>query len=191
MNEPIVCDVKKILLAEIESISAFDSLEREHLVDTLNWVHIDDNIYRGHKPDYPKKHLVCYFVPVDLSAKKILLVDHRKACLWLPPGGHVEFNEHPKDTVIRESVEELRIIPDFVYNTSFFITQTETVGKTPKHTDVTLWYLIKGDSDLSYNYDNQEFTDCRWFGFNDLPYFRCEKHLSRFVTKLENYLDNK
>ena len=37
---------------------------------------------------------------------KVLLIFHRKLFKWLPPGGHVDENELPSDTAIREAREE-------------------------------------------------------------------------------------
>lgn len=38
--------------------------------------------------------------------EKILLHWHKKVKTWLPPGGHVEENETPVDTAVRETFEE-------------------------------------------------------------------------------------
>ncbi|WP_198139660.1 NUDIX domain-containing protein [Candidatus Orientia mediorientalis] len=43
----------------------------------------------------------------------MLLVDHKKALLWLPSGGHVEIAEDPKTTIERECLEELNVTADF------------------------------------------------------------------------------
>lgn len=74
----------------------------------------------------------------DQANEKILLVDHKKAELWLPSGGHVEIDEDPTDTVIRECMEERSVAAEFWSKKSVFITQTVTVGKTAGHTDVSL-----------------------------------------------------
>ncbi len=37
---------------------------------------------------------------------KVLLHLHQKTNLWLPPGGHVELDEDPNETAIREAKEE-------------------------------------------------------------------------------------
>ena len=37
---------------------------------------------------------------------KLLLLDHSKYGIWLPPGGHVEERETPDETAIRETREE-------------------------------------------------------------------------------------
>ena len=61
------------------------------------------------KPDVPPKHLVSYFALVDEARGKMLLVDHKLAGLWLPSGGHVEPDEDPRATVVREIAEELNL----------------------------------------------------------------------------------
>lgn len=40
---------------------------------------------------------------------KVLLVHHKKFDKWTPPGGHMEENETPADTIIREFMEEVRL----------------------------------------------------------------------------------
>jgi len=40
---------------------------------------------------------------------KIFLHWHAKVKEWLPPGGHIELNEDPIETAIRETIEELGI----------------------------------------------------------------------------------
>ncbi len=44
-----------------------------------------------------------------IKDKKILLVDHVKTGLWLPPGGHIEKNETPDDALRREIKQELNL----------------------------------------------------------------------------------
>ena len=40
---------------------------------------------------------------------RIFLHWHNKVKEWLPPGGHIELNENPIETAIRETIEELGI----------------------------------------------------------------------------------
>ena len=78
---------------------------------SLTWLRQTDDVFRRVKPAVPDRHLVLYVVPVDPGSGHLLLGDHRNARLWLPPGGHVEVDEHPATTASREAVEELGIDP--------------------------------------------------------------------------------
>lgn len=171
----------------VSNISPFDELEKEHIAEALDWIRSNASIFRIAKPDVPKKHLVSYFVLLDPAAKKLLLTDHKKAQVWLPTGGHVELNENPMDTVRRECLEELGVEADFVFGEPIFLTSTVTTGLTPGHTDVSLWYVIKGNQNQSYHFDPSEFNSIRWFGFDEVPY-ESDPHMGRFVEKLKGML---
>lgn len=192
MSEPaenLNSNAKWVVEHAVSDILAFDELEKEHIEDTLAWFRSGAPIFRIAKPDFPKKHLVSYFVLLDRQAKKILLADHKKALLWLPAGGHVELNENPRDTVQRECLEELGVEADFMFEKPIFLTSTLTVGLTAGHTDVSLWYVLKGNQNQSYQYDPSEFNAIRWFGFDEIPYEKSDPHLSRFVEKLKGMLN--
>ena len=117
-----------------------------------------------------------------------MLVDHKKALLWLPSGGHVEIDEDPKTTVERECLEELGVRADFWAPDPLFITSTLTVGLTAGHTDVSLWYVLKGDSHATYQFDEEEFNKVRWFRLDDIPYEKSDPHMRRFIEKLKGKL---
>jgi ADP-ribose pyrophosphatase YjhB (NUDIX family) len=112
----------------IEAIEPLDELERTHRDSTLEWIRSGAPIFRTAKPDVPPKHLVSYFALIDQQCGKLLLVDHKLAGLWLPSGGHVEPDEDPKATVVRELAEELNLAAEFVRDGPLFITVTRTVG---------------------------------------------------------------
>ena len=172
----------------ISDVEPYDDIEREHIRDTIAWIQSGTQIFRVAKPDVPDKHLVSYFVLFDEGAQKLLLVDHKKAMLWLPSGGHVEVDEDPKDAAIRECMEELGVEAEFWSSNPIFLTSTVTVGLTAGHTDVSLWYVLKGDSKATYQFDKQEFNDIRWFGFDEIPNLKSDPHMVRFVEKLKGML---
>jgi 8-oxo-dGTP diphosphatase len=105
--------IRKHIHTLIRAIIPYDDVEQEHINDTCLWIESGEPIFRVQKPDVPNKHLVSYFVLFDDVHQKILLVDHKKALLWLPSGGHVEIDEDPKTTVERECLEELGVRADF------------------------------------------------------------------------------
>jgi 8-oxo-dGTP pyrophosphatase MutT (NUDIX family) len=132
----------------------------------------------------PPKHLVSYFAVVDED--HILLVDHKNARLWLPSGGHVEPGEHPRDTVVREITEELGLrISRSSVGAPVMLTSSETVGLTAGHTDISLWYVVRSDRSASLAFDASEFNAVKWFRFSDVPLYRADPNLGRFLKKLE------
>ncbi len=181
-----VCDL-------VQAIKPHDALEHDHQQDTLKWIRSGANIYRIQKPDKPPKHLVSYFVLIDPEHKSLLLADHINAQLWLPSGGHVELHEDPKATVTREIQEELGQQATFLRGNDkpFFITVTRTVGLTAGHTDVSLWYLVRGSIHDRITFDRREFKDIAWFSFDEVlessPVI-FDPHMQRFTQKLISYL---
>jgi len=171
---------------EINSIIPFDEQEKQTIRDIKTWIDSGAELCRLKKPATPPQHLVSYFVVIDLPY--ILLVDHKNAQLWLPSGGHVDVGEHPKTTVSREANEELGLESKFLFEKPIFLTSTKTVGITAGHTDVSLWYVLKGNRKRHYKYDKSEFNDIQWFHEDMLPYGRTDPELERFKRKLTNVL---
>jgi len=167
----------------VAAIDPIDALERMHRDSTIEWIRSGAPIFRIKKPDVPSKHLVSYFALFDEQCGKLLLVDHKSAGLWLPGGGHVEPDEAPDATVVRELSEELKLVADFIHKGPLFITVTRT-RKDDGHTDVSLWYLIRGDSSRAIQFDRGEFHGVQWFGFDEIPFERSDPHMRRFVDKL-------
>jgi 8-oxo-dGTP diphosphatase len=127
-------------------------------------------------------------VPVDRDRGCLLLGDHRNAGLWLPPGGHVEVDEHPATTAAREAVEELRIAPgDRLADRPVFVSVTRTVGIDAGHTDVSLWFVLHAHRDEPVDIDLAEFRSARWWSVEQIqgaPSAILDPALHRFVAKL-------
>jgi len=183
---------------EIRGIEPLDSLEREHIADAIAWIDSGAELCRLTKPAIPPKHLVSYFVVVDSGC--VLLVDHQNARRWLPTGGHVEPNEHPRATVTREIVEELgfgtvhpvgpplmltvRKIIDLAHGCTTDPDSSTTVENTSGHTDVSLWYVVHGSRQQPISFAKDEFYAVQWFEFSNVPFHNSDPHLKRFITKL-------
>ena len=169
--------------SELLEIQPFDALEAAHLADAIAWVDSGAALFRIAKPATPSKHLVSYFAVLD--GENILLVDHKNAQLWLPSGGHVEPDEDPRITVVRELKEELGLdIAVAAVGPPIMVTVSETVGLTSGHTDVSLWYVVKGERTTTLVFDKNEFSDVCWFPFSQVPLQRSEPHLKRFLDKV-------
>jgi 8-oxo-dGTP pyrophosphatase MutT (NUDIX family) len=179
----------KLIQDIVAGISPIDALEAEHKNDVHAWVASGAPLFRIAKPDNPPKHLVSYFVLYDGAAGKLMLIDHVKAKLWLPTGGHVDLDEDPKVTVIREAEEELAI--DAEFKTKFgehplFVTVTTTKGYG-EHTDVSFWYVINGDSERLLSYDSEEMHGYKWLSLDEvlaMDITKLDPHMHRFVGKM-------
>ncbi len=130
-----------------------------------------------------------YVAVLDERDDSSLLVDHVNAGLWLPPGGHVEPDEHPATTADREAREELAIEPVFRANPPrpSFVTVTRTVGAGAGHTDVSLWFVLAGSRGMPLTTDQAEFTEARWWTHRDVlgtDPRRLDPHYPRFVAKI-------
>lgn len=178
--------IRQEIQSTINFISPFDEIEQEHIAFTKSWIDSGAEIFRIAKPATPDPHLVAYFLLIDPSSNQVLLVNHKKAGLWLPSGGHVEPNEKPKETVKREILEELRIEANFMIEVPVFLTVTKTVGLTAGHTDISLWYILEGCSSTSYNFDSEEFIQIRWFSPSKIPYKQSDPHMKRCMEKLSS-----
>jgi len=184
----------------VNSIKPYDQLEEEHIIDVVDWISSGADIFRIKKDAIPPKHLVSYSVVVDLERKKILLFNHKKAQLMLPSGGHIDNNEMPLIAAKRELNEELGLSLNSILDPQdlpFFITVTQTVGISEKHTDVSLWYLFDGNSIVNLNEEAEsfemEFEGYHWLNFDEilsLPINKFDPQMHRFVKKLQLHLKN-
>ncbi|MEO6501358.1 MAG: NUDIX domain-containing protein [Jatrophihabitantaceae bacterium] len=172
----------------VAALRPVDPLEAEHRREALNWIDSTDDLFRRVRPATPSPHLVSYFLLVDHDAGSVLLVDHIKAGLWLPSGGHVEPGEHPVLTVRRELAEELGISAEFSPLTGerpVFLTVTETATR-PRHTDVSLWFVVCGTVGQQLTPDPGEFRGVRWWTRAELDRAepaRFDPHLGRMLVK--------
>jgi ADP-ribose pyrophosphatase YjhB (NUDIX family) len=166
----------------VAGLTPLDSLEATHRRETLHWLERTDDVFRRAKPATPPKHLVSYVVPVSPDGD-ILLVDHVKAGLWLPPGGHVDPGEHPADTARREAREELGVE---VEARPLFLTATVTAGVDAGHTDVSIWYVVAGDRAWVVP-QSEEFRAARWWTRREVAAAGevFDPHFRRFLRKLQ------
>jgi 8-oxo-dGTP diphosphatase len=171
----------------VSALAPGDELEGRHRAGTLAWLTQTDDVYRRVKPDTPPRHLVSYVVPIDPYDGAVLLVVHRNAGLWLPPGGHLEDDEHPESAARRELTEELGLDGSVVHPTPLFLTVTQTVGRYAGHTDVSLWFVATVPRNTPLTPDDDEFAGLRWWSRAELAQAdpsHFDPHMARFLAKL-------
>jgi 8-oxo-dGTP pyrophosphatase MutT (NUDIX family) len=165
----------------IAAIPPHDLEERATIAWVLQWIDAGYPLWRTAKPATPPVHLVSYVALVD--GPFVLLVDHRDAGLWLPPGGHVDPHEAPAHTAARELHEELGRGSEGLDPSPQFLTKTVTVGHSAGHTDISLWFVVQADRAESFTADTSEFDRAKWFSMDALPP-NTDPHLRRFLAKL-------
>ena len=175
-------DMRHHIHTEIESIVPLDALEAEHRAQALAWVASGAELCRLAKPATPPMHLVSYVVVH--SGDKLLLVDHKNAQLWLPPGGHVDPGEHPRNAAARELQEELGMTPGRPIGAPLDDHHHRHRGLDRRAPDVSLWYSVRADPEQTLQLDRDEFHSAQWFALAALPLGRSDPHLRRFVDKL-------
>src|ERR1700760_4917923 len=156
----------RTLIAElVTAVRPFDEHEAADRAGVLGWIGSGLPLFRTSPPDLPPQHLVVYFVPRDTGTRSVLLGDHRKSGLWLPPGGHVEDGEDPRAAVTREAAEELGLTVRAPAR-PLFLTVTPTRGPG-RHTDVSLWFVLDVGREAPLRPDEREFRQVRWFGLDE------------------------
>jgi 8-oxo-dGTP diphosphatase len=169
----------------VSALLPHDDLADRHRTETLAWLTATDDVFRRVKPATPPRHLVSYVVPIDPDDGAVLLVAHRNAGLWLPPGGHVEPDEHPTRTARRELTEELGVDGAAVAADPVFLTVTRTVGVDAGHIDVSLWFTARVRKTERLTPDEGEFAEVRWWSRPDLAAAdptRFDPHWTRFLV---------
>lgn len=183
-------DVRRLISDLVAAIPPYDAREAADQADILDWIASGQQLFRTVPPDTPPRHLVVYFVPVDTTRRSLLLGAHRKSGLWLPPGGHVEDGEDPRQAVRREAGEELGISaefhPELGGECPFFLTVTPTNDAT-SHLDVDLWFVLRLSRETLLTPDPREFHGVRWLDLNDRQDWGSaayDPEMGRFAGKL-------
>ena len=120
------------------------------------------------KQQNPADHFCSFFLPIDIKSKSIYLGHHIKADDWIPPGGHINPNETPLDTVKREFTEELRYELNKEKVELFDLT-IKNVSGNPKHkckVHYDFWYLVYINK-FAFKFDKSEFYQAEWLSIPD------------------------
>lgn len=135
------------------------------------------------------EHLCAFFVPVDEKTKSVYLGHHIKADDWIPPGGHIKWNEHPTETVIREFEEELayKIEKNQIEIFNLSIKDVSDNPRSPCKLHFDFWYLVKVPK-VDFKYLKKEFHDARWHNLKEASEKIKTPKYNQIVRTLEEIL---
>lgn len=120
------------------------------------------------------RHFCASVFVIDPTTKKILLVHHKKFNKWVQPGGHIEDNETPEETAVREVYEEtgvkIKLMGTRFPREDDFIRplgiQCNRNLKGDMHIDIIYVAIPNNSSDLVLN--DEESNDIGWFSREEL-----------------------
>ncbi|MEA1936963.1 MAG: NUDIX domain-containing protein [Patescibacteria group bacterium] len=133
------------------------------------------------------------------NKRKVLLVNHKKLGVWLYPGGHIESNETPDQTVIREVKEETGLdveiigeknksLADYKADVSVLYTPytilCELIGKDHYHIDMIYLCRIISGSNEQINYNRDESKGIGFFGKEDLENIKLFPNFRKLLVKV-------
>lgn len=165
----------------IVTIRPFDQRESQDIQQTLEWLQSAKQI---HKPYNMEEHLGVLSLILSPDRKLTFMLNHKKAQMWLPPGGHVNAGQTFEEAVKSEIKEELGVEAKFLGPNPFFLSRTLTHGVDPGHIDVTAWFILEGNPSVTYNVQEKEASEGKWIALSELLNFPDQSNLPRAILKL-------
>ncbi len=152
-------------LQELNLLETKPYMDQKNFRLFADFIRSSENIVKTENPEF---HICSFFVPVHISSRSLFLVHHIKANDWIPPGGHIEKNEHPKQTVYREYQEELGMPIGKNSVELFDVSITKINNKhIPCKQHFDFWYLVFCETKEPFYYLKEEFYDANWFFIGD------------------------
>jgi 8-oxo-dGTP pyrophosphatase MutT (NUDIX family) len=144
------------------------------------------------------RHFTASAIILD-DADQVVLVEHSKMNLWLYPGGHLDPNEDPAQTVLREVREEVgievRIIAEHGFEHSSaavvpspFIILVQDVSDATfgLHQHIDMVYVCRPLS-TDIVHQPEELRGCRWVPCGEVSVFATPPELPSLIAAAAGY----
>ena len=134
-------------------------------------------------------HCCVMVVIYNPDSKKVFAVDHKKAKMWLFPGGHIDIGELPIMALTREIKEELglEVKPsDLAGPFSMQIVDIDNPPQLCREHYNTFYVLEQPPQKMSINMS--EFHSCRWLSVPEAFEKIEDKYYKRSLSKFVSYM---
>lgn len=118
------------------------------------------------KSDGVDDHFCVGVVVISRRENKMFAGHHIKSDSWMGAGGHMEADESPLQTVIRECEEEIGL--KVVEATLFDLTHFDDVNRTSCKEHYDFFYKVELSSTLDLKFDTNEFHEGGWYTFDEV-----------------------
>ncbi|MBT3691173.1 NUDIX domain-containing protein [Candidatus Woesearchaeota archaeon] len=141
-----------------------------------------------------KEFLSTVFV---VDKNKILMTWNKKVRSWIPVGGHIEPNELPCDSVIREAKEEsgldIELVSPWDKSKSGNLIQPihvhlDHIKEDHKHINLIYFGIVKGGDLLE---ESDEQTPLKWFSQEEIEKEELFPNVKEWALEALNKLGNK
>lgn len=177
------------LLAQLRMYAPADDGEARHLGAMVKLLTSGPDVFsRGH---FTPGHVTASCYIVDPATARLLLHHHRRLGRWLQLGGHVEHDELPHQTALREGSEESGLADLELMSDSIFDVDVHRIpaGKgEPDHDHFDVRYVARTSVPESITIDRGESNELAWMQLDRADALMAAPESTRVVRKIERML---
>jgi len=123
-----------------------------------------------------EKHFCTCVHIYNPKTRNFLLINHRKLGVWLQPGGHIDPDEDPEESALREVYEEtglkVRLLGKRLPGPNDFIQplaiQKDYIGGGHDHLHIDIVYAAVPDGNNKLIHNKREASNLRWFSLEEI-----------------------
>lgn len=137
------------------------------------------------KDENEKDHFGAFFIPYHSPTNSVYMGHHQKSGVWLLPGGHVDKDESPLQTVQREYAEELGqpLSNEPITLVNVEITHPRNDGYSCV-THYDYWFRIDVSQRIPYNFSQREYYTARWVTIEEARRLNIVKHYDAIIKDI-------
>lgn len=175
------------LLGELRAYRGVDETEERHRLAMIELLTRTGAFSRDH---FVPGHFTasCYIID---DAGRMLLHHHRRLDRWLQMGGHVEGDEAPSLTALREGAEEsglrdLALVADGIFDLD--IHRIPAAKGEPDHSHYDVRYIARTAAPGAITMDHAESNDLAWVTLDRAAELMPGPESRRVIRKIERLL---